>query len=112
MYETAARLKRVTGLMSVLAVRLLQLKTIARETPNRPAREVAPARWVEILQKVRGKRVNQEMTIYQFMRELAGLGGHLGRKGDGEPGWITIWRGLDKLYLILRGANLGRKKCG
>jgi hypothetical protein len=32
-YETAERLERVTGLLSVVAVRLLQLKTAARETP-------------------------------------------------------------------------------
>ena len=46
-------------------------------------------------------------------RELAGLGGHLGRKCDGEPGWITLWRGLEKLLLILRGADAERRrKCG
>ncbi|MBL8817096.1 MAG: hypothetical protein JNL58_13795, partial [Planctomyces sp.] len=39
-------------------------------------------------------------------------GGHLGRKSDGEPGWITVWRGFEKLMLIVRGANLAEKKCG
>jgi len=28
---------------------------------------------------------------------IAKLGGFLGRKGDGEPGVKTIWRGLRKL---------------
>ncbi|MCA8995293.1 MAG: hypothetical protein KDA88_25195 [Planctomycetaceae bacterium] len=46
------------------------------------------------------------MTISQFVRHLAGLGGHLGRKCDGRPGWITLWRGLEKLLLILRGTDL------
>jgi hypothetical protein len=46
------------------------------------------------------------MTIYEFYRELAKLGGFLGRKCDGEPGWITIWRGWQKLYLLVRGAEL------
>ena len=32
------------AVQSILAVRLLQLKTAARETPDRPAHEVAPAR--------------------------------------------------------------------
>ena len=41
-YATAARLERVTAVLSILAVRLLQLKTTARETPDRPAHEVAP----------------------------------------------------------------------
>jgi hypothetical protein len=30
-----------------------------------------------------------EMTVYAFFRELAKLGGFLGRKHDGEPGWQT-----------------------
>jgi len=34
------------------------------------------------------------------------------RKRDGEPGWITIWRGLDKLVLALRGYNAMQKRCG
>ncbi len=110
-YETAARLERVTGLLSVLAVRLLQLKTAALETPDRPAVEVAPAQWVELIQIVRKKPVNPHLTIREFLRAVAGLGGHLGRKCDGEPGWITLWRGFEKLLLLARGAD-ARNKCG
>ncbi|MBL7038905.1 MAG: hypothetical protein ISR77_09765, partial [Pirellulaceae bacterium] len=42
----------------------------------------------------------------------------LGRKSDGEPGWITIWRGWEKLNMLVRGAELAsqfrleREKCG
>jgi hypothetical protein len=52
--------------------------------------------------------------VYQFYRELAKLGGFLGRKHDGEPGWITIWRGWEKLNALVRGAELAieRKICG
>jgi len=111
-YETAARLERVTAVLCVLAVRLLQMKTAARENPEQPAREVAPARWVDLLQRVRRKPFDPAMTIRQFVRQLAGLGGHLGRKGDGEPGWITLWRGLEKLLLLVRGADVERRRCG
>lgn len=115
-YETAERLERVTGLLSVVAMRLLQLRTAASETPDRPAQEVAPREWVKLVQQIRPSK-NQsgskaEMTIYHFLRAVAGLGGHLGRKGDGEPGWITLWRGFNKLMQIARGAELQRKKCG
>ena len=32
----------------------------------------------------------------------------------GEPGWITIWRGWEKLNTLVQGANLAfkLKKCG
>ncbi|MHB9077772.1 MAG: IS4 family transposase, partial [Pirellulaceae bacterium] len=46
-----------------------------------------------------------------FFRELAGLGGFLGRKSDGEPGWQTIWRGFDKLVPALMYAE-SLKRCG
>ena len=95
--ETAARLERVLGLDSVVAIRLMQLKTAARETPARPAKELVPPRWIEILQRTRKLPKNPEMTIHQFLRQMAGLGGFLLRKGDREPGWITIWRGFEKL---------------
>jgi hypothetical protein len=29
---------------------------------------------------------------------LGKLGGHLGRKGDGEPGVLILWRGWMRLY--------------
>ncbi len=49
------------------------------------------------------------MTIRDFMRGVAMLGGFLARKCDGEPGWITIWRGVKELLIILR-ARRRRKK--
>ena len=111
-YETSERLERVTALLSVVAVRLMQLKTAAVETPDRPARELAPIQWVRLVQTARRKPVNDSMTIREFIRAPGGLGGHLGRKSDGEPGWITVWRGFEKLMLLARGADLQRKKCG
>jgi hypothetical protein len=111
-YETAARLERVAGLLSVVAVRLLQLRTAARQTPDRPAAEVAPQSWINMLRSVRKLPAERPLTIRDFVRQLAGLGGHLLRKGDGEPGWITLWRGYEKLQLMLRGAQASNRKCG
>jgi hypothetical protein len=108
-------LERITALLSVVAVRLLQLKSAARTNPQRPANQIVPLRWIEMLVAVRKKLKNKAaMTIGEFYRELAKLGGFLGRKSDGEPGWITIWRGWQKLYLLVRGAELApaAKKCG
>lgn len=113
--QTAERLEAMVGLMSVVAVRLLQLKTVARSDPDRPARKVVPPLWLEMLKAARKslRRVH-DLTIHQFYRELAKLGGFLGRRSDGEPGWITIWRGWEKLNTLVRGARLAIKlnKCG
>lgn len=110
-YRTGERLAPVIGLLSVLAVRLLHLKTIAREQPERPAREVVPAEWLTALPLLI-KRRSPLKTAREFFRALAGLGGFLGRKSDGEPGWQTIWGGLETLLLCLRGAAILGRNCG
>ena len=110
-YRTAKRLEAVTAMFSVLAVRLLQLRTAARTDPERPAEEVVPRRWVKMLRTVQKGRHCAIHTVYEFYRALARLGGFLARKCDGEPGWITLWQGLEKLILLLRGAEAMKQKC-
>ena len=104
--KTAVRLEAFVGLTSVLAVRPLQLKSIARTNPDTPAERVVPAAWLKMLKLAR-KNLNRvhDLTVGQFYREVAKLGGFLGRKGDGEPGWITIWRGWEKLNMYVLVAS-------
>jgi hypothetical protein len=103
--ETSERLEAMMGLMSVAAVRLYQLKGEARTAPERPAVEVLPLKYVNALKAVRKLGVSTALTVGRFFRELAKLGGFLGRRRDGEPGWMTIWRGWDKLQTMIRGAD-------
>ena len=102
-------LERITALLSVVAVRLLQLKSAARTNPACPARHLVPLPWIKMLLAVRKRsKLTVAMTIREFYREVAKLGGFLGRKSDGEPGWITIWRGWQKLYMFIHGAELAQ----
>lgn len=39
----------------------------------------------------------QPPTLREAIRRVAGLGGFLGRKSDGEPGTQTLWIGLQRL---------------
>jgi hypothetical protein len=116
--KAKARLEAMMGLMSVEAVRLVQLKAAARTEPHRPAEEFVPLLWVMVLMAIRRLPTSGKLTVGEFYREMAKLGGFLGRKNDGEPGWITIWRGWGKLYLLVRGSDLAaqlrpiRKNCG
>ena len=112
LYETAPRWENVTALLSIIAVRLLQLKTIATKQPDLPAALIVPQGWLQMMAALRGSKRKKIVTARDFLRALAGLGGHLGRKHDGEPGWMTIWRGFDKLHLLLRGAAAMKQKCG
>jgi hypothetical protein len=104
--KTSGRLEALTGLLSVVALRLLQLKEVGRRQPERAAVELVPALYVELVRRARGRVRPGEWTVRDFFRGVAGLGGFLGRKCDGEPGWITIWRGWEVLHGMLRGAQL------
>jgi hypothetical protein len=109
-YATSKRLEALTGMLSVVAVRLLQLKAVARSKPEQPADEVVPAVWLKALRSLR-RQLPDKCTIRTFYRNLAGLGGFLGRKHDGEPGWITLWHGFKQLALAVRVLEYN-KKCG
>ena len=37
---------------------------------------------------------------------LSELGGYLGRKSDGPPGWKTLWRGWLHIQTLLEGVHL------
>jgi hypothetical protein len=102
-------LENLTALLSVVAVRLLQLKSAARSNPDCPARRLVPLLWIKMLLASRKRsKLTAAMTIGEFYREVAKLGGFLGRKSDGEPGWITIWRGWQQLYMLVHGAELAQ----
>lgn len=104
--RTAERLEALIGLTSVIGTRLFQLKLIGRNQPEAKAATHVPASWVKCLKLARPKSRIAGMTVYDFFRDLAKLGGFLGRKGDGEPGWQTIWRGFQKLQSLLDGMRL------
>jgi hypothetical protein len=105
--EDADRLAPLVGVLGVVAVRLLQLKHRARTSPDAPARSVVPERHVETL--AAKLALPASMTARQFWRGTAQLGGFLGRKGDGEPGWQTPWRGWHQLEPLTEGAELARR---
>jgi len=104
--RTADRLEPLIGLISVLGTRLFQLKLIGRSQREAKASTHVPSSWLKCLTLVRPKLKVTGMSVYTFFRELAKLGGFLGRKHDGEPGWQTIWYGYKRLSSLLDGMRL------
>lgn len=104
--RTADRLEPLIGLISVIGIRLFQMKLVGRSQKQAKARTHVPSAWLKCLKLVRPKVKITDMTVYEFFRELAKLGGFLGRKHDGEPGWQTIWYGYQKLQMLLDGMRL------
>lgn len=109
--QDAQSVQAAIALMSVVAVALVNLRVAARDTQqaDRPAEQVVPRLWVGVLSIWRYKEV-RALTIREFTLALARLGGHLNRKSDGLPGWITLWRGWERLHTML-DYELSRSSC-
>jgi len=114
--EEADRLEALLGIAAVVAVRLLAIKQQVKSRPQTPAVEHVEPMAVKVLCSWRKLKVKpQKLTLYEFWREVAKLGGFLGRCSDGEPGWQTLWLGWRELDLLTQGAKLARerwKRCG
>ena len=96
----ASRLERALAVDLVVAWRLLALCKAAREQPDAPVsawleRAEWEALWCQVHQRI--VPPTQAPTVRQAVRWIAGLGGFMGRQADGEPGPITLWRGLQRL---------------
>lgn len=104
---TGARLMAATAVMSIVALRLLDLREAARQAPDAPAAE-SPLNAVEL--RVLAAVTKRELrTIGEVTLALGRLGGHLNRKNDGLPGWQTLWRGWKRLQEMVIGFELAHK---
>jgi len=96
----------------VVAWRIEHVKKLARTQPQAPC-SVAfdDHEWQAVLAL---QRPNQPLpatapSVREVTRLTAELGGFLGRKSDGEPGSITLARGLQRLHDIVTGVLLVQK---
>jgi len=83
----------------VVAWCIYHLTILAREAPDVPCSvflEEAEWKAVHIFKRQKLKLFDKVPTLRKMVRIVASLGGFLGRKGDGEPGTTTMWRGLQR----------------
>jgi len=99
---------RLLGLLSPIAVRLLQLRELARSAPQRLAKQVLPLELVQVVAALAEVPLDT-LTVEGLWREVAKQGGYLGRKRDGPPGWQTLWRGWSYVQTLVEGVRLAAK---
>jgi hypothetical protein len=107
---TGRALQGLCAVLSLVALRLLETKLHARAFPDEPLR---PGQFVPELIRLLAAKLGSPpggWTQRTVWRGIARCGGFMGRKGDGEPGWITIWRGWRSLLNMVEGVVLYRKK--
>jgi Transposase DNA-binding/Transposase Tn5 dimerisation domain len=103
--ERAYRLESLIAVLSVVAVRLLSTKFLARSRPESfEAAESFGPEMLTLLEKKLGKP-KKGWTNAALLIAVARLGGFLARKHDGMPGWQTIWRGWQRLMWMAEGVE-------
>jgi hypothetical protein len=109
---TGRALQALCAVLSLVALRLLESKLYARAFPHQP---VQPGQFAPELLRLLAAQLGRPRggwTQRTVWRGIARCGGFLARKGDGEPGWITIWRGWRSLLNMVEGVLLYRRREG
>ena len=104
--EDAERLVPLLGALAIVAVRLLRLRDAARHDGAAPA--AVPQTTIQILAAKLQQPAEGFTTNRNFLRGVARFGGFLARKSDGEPGWLTIWKGWFVLSILVEGFELAQ----
>jgi hypothetical protein len=105
-FETVEAMAPMVALLSVVAVRLVQLRDAERHRPQAPALEVASTLERQLVAAgLPDGPSAAALTVRQFVRAVAQLGGFLGRTRDEAPGWKTLWRGYQRLQDMVEGAR-------
>ncbi len=109
--EQKERLQRCLILDMIVAWRIQLLIKLGREVPDLPASvafEMAEWQALYCFIHKTTQLPEQEPTLNEAIRWVAKLGGFLGRKQDGHPGSLTLWRGLHRLHDIVEAWKIFR----
>jgi hypothetical protein len=109
--ETAHGLLNALAVFSVVAWRLLALRTLSRSAPDTPADELFTEDNFALMRGLAKRRPSAKLppgrvTMRDFLMAIAGLGGFL--KNNGEPGWLVLGRGYEDFLQAEVGYVLGK----
>lgn len=105
--EEASRLEACAAIMSVVSLRLLDLREHLRTTPHAPASESGLD---ELELKILAAETERALkTVQDVALAVGNMGGHLNRKRDGMPGWQSLTLGLTTLLDMVAGARLAAR---
>lgn len=102
--ETAHAIFAAISVMSIVGLRILDLRERLRMNPEAPAKESGLDKQ-EL--KVLGKYLKRDLkTVKCVALAIGRLGGHQNRKSDGMPGVLSLWWGMSRFLGIMEGVHL------
>jgi hypothetical protein len=112
--RSVARLRRLLALYCIVAWRLLWMLYLSRAEPDCSCLVALTDQewrllylaWQHLHHRDDPLPTQPPPPLAEAARRIAQLGGFIGRKGDGDPGVQTLWRGLTRLQDIVLGATL------
>lgn len=106
---TRTQHEKLLSMFSILAWHGLLLRHNARTSGNQEL--TLNSLQVQILkQQYPNQKIDADAQ--SILKAVAMLGGFIGRKSDGNPGWRTILSGLTVLEYLKQGVLLGKNICG
>jgi hypothetical protein len=101
--ETATRLTRHLAVCSIIAVRMMNVAYLSRESPDLSADKVFAKQELDALhvQLREGPPPRRAPSLKEAVRMVVKLGGNPDRRRD-KPGMTVMWRGWRKMYGAVR----------
>jgi hypothetical protein len=109
--DTIEKVQNALAMYMIVAWRIMYLMRMGRTCPDLPAEIVFEPDEIRTVYLLREKEPPKDRlpTINEVLRLVAQIGGFLARKGDGEPGVQTIWRGIQELRVAVTTIQILRK---
>ena len=110
--KTAQRIEVLLAFLCAVAARVLALRQWARTEPDVPCTmALSEDEWRVAWMRINQRSVPADLpipTMFEAVRMIGRLGGHLGRKSDGMPGVRSLWKGWCELQILVEGYQLNR----
>jgi hypothetical protein len=108
--ESMPVLLNALAVFTPIASELLRLRSLARATPEACASAAFRNTLLLVLQRHKDTRLRPDATTREAMLAVARLGGHI--TNNGEPGWIVLGRGYERLLTFEEGMLLAPEVLG
>jgi hypothetical protein len=101
-----AKIELALAVYMVVAWRLARLVRLGRTHPELEANSLfTDEEWKGAYILAKKPVPKATPTLREVIRQIAMLGGFLGRKGDGEPGVKTLWLGFQRIRDFVQGVE-------
>lgn len=102
--ESYQTLLMALALFVPVAHRLLLFRNLSRVSENVPAAILLSADQIRLLEVLPETKLKAGASLREALLVIARFGGHI--KNNGDPGWLTLWRGYRKLLVAEVGWKL------